>query len=326
MIHTFIRRFALPIAVALGIITLAAAPALAATTEFIAGNNSNNWSGYAATGGSYTAAGATWTIPTSTPASTSQSGDATWVGIGGMGTSDLIQTGTIALTQNGQTQYQAWYEILPAYSTQIPIAVNPGDSVTASVAKQGSTNVWNISFKDNTTNASYQTTVTYASSLGSADWIQEMATNTNGTYIPLDNFGTATFTNAWTIKNGQIDNLAQSGASPIQMTSALGQALATTASISTDGTGFSVSRTSTPVTSISTAPSQQAQTPFVTITNFPGATTTWVYQVIPATSSSTSTGTSATTLPQQQFHHMMRRSLGQTGVQATAWRAVLMIR
>ena len=325
MIQTFIHRFVFPIAVALGIITLSAAPAFAASTQFIAGNNSNNWSGYAATNGSYTAAGATWTIPTLSAASTSQSGDATWVGVGGMGTSDLIQAGTIALYQNGSTQYQAWYEVLPAYSTQMPVAVHPGDSVTASVAKQGSTNVWNISFKDNTTGAAYQTTVTYASSLGSADWIQEMPTSTQGSYIPLDNFGTATFTNAWTIKNGQIANLEQSGASPIQMTNTAGQTLATAAAITGDGTGFTVSRTSTPIASIATAPVQQVQSPFVTITNFPGTTTTtWIYQVIPTMTAQPAP--LATIGPSQQFQHSIARRAFGHGIQATAWKAVLMSR
>jgi hypothetical protein len=53
---------------------------------------SHNWSGYAATNGNYTAVSATWTVPSV------GSGDAgvgaSWVGIGGVNSRDLIQAGT----------------------------------------------------------------------------------------------------------------------------------------------------------------------------------------------------------------------------------------
>ena len=314
----------MPAAMALGIIALQAVPVLAATgPSFSAADNaSGNWSGYVATNGTYTGAGATWTIPTASPLSGTQSGDATWVGVGGMGTKDLIQTGTIAITQNGATTYQAWYEILPSFSTPIPVSVRPGDSVTASVALQSGTNQWVVSFRDNTTSASYQKTIVYNSTLASAEWIQEMATSTQGSYIPLDNFGTATFTNAWTIKNGQALNVAQSGAVATQMTNTAGQIIAQAASVSSDGTSFSVSRTGNSTT-IATAPAQQ-QTPFVTVTSFPTGTTTttWTYQIVP----SSAQAATVTQYPQQARRSLARRAFGQGGMQVVSWKALLMSR
>ena len=54
--------------------------------------------------------------------------DATWVGIGGVTSNDLIQAGTQAIIQKGQTSYEAWYELLPGYQTIIPLTINAGDS------------------------------------------------------------------------------------------------------------------------------------------------------------------------------------------------------
>ena len=317
MIQPFIRRILFPAALAFGILTLQGAPALAASApRFLAGTQtSGNWAGYVATAGTYTGAGATWTIPTATPAAAAQSGDATWVGIGGMGTSDLIQAGTIALTQNGSTVYQAWYELLPAFSTPIPVTVRPGDSVTASVALQSGTGQWLISFKNNATGAAYQTTVAYASTQASAEWIQEMATSTQGSYIPLDNFGTTTFTNAWTIKNGQALDVAQSGATPIQMTTAAGQLLAQTASVSADGTGFSVSRTAANAIA-TTIPGAQS---FVTVSTIP--TVTWTYSSTAPQATITAT---STPYPQRQFQRIFRRRMLQAGAPAISYGAILM--
>ena len=64
----------------------APAPATSADT-------SRNWSGYAATGGKFTSVTGTWTVPQSN-GSANFGSDATWVGIGGVNTRDLIQAGT----------------------------------------------------------------------------------------------------------------------------------------------------------------------------------------------------------------------------------------
>ncbi|HLZ32107.1 MAG TPA: G1 family glutamic endopeptidase [Chloroflexota bacterium] len=211
-------------------------------------NTSHNWSGYAATGHNYTSVTGTWTVPE--PTATGAPGvGATWVGIGGVNSRDLIQAGTQDVANgSGATQYQAWIEMLPQASQQVPLVVKPGDSVTVSIDKQATgSNMWQISFTNNTTGQAYQKSVRYASSQSSADWVEEAPSGRNG-ILPLDNFGSIAFSNASTTQAGNTLNLTQAGAQPISLIGANGQALAVPSAIGDDGASFSVARTETPVT------------------------------------------------------------------------------
>jgi len=127
-------------------------------------NTSRNWAGYAATNGQYTGVTATWTVPQPNAIGGGAVG-ATWVGIGGVTTRDLIQAGTQDATPAaGQAEFHAWIEMLPQPSQQVPLAVAPGDSVTVSVDEQApGTGTWQISIANNTSGQSFQTTVSYAS-------------------------------------------------------------------------------------------------------------------------------------------------------------------
>src|SRR5947209_9052545 len=203
---------------------------------------SHNWSGYAASGGSYTAVTGTWTVPQLAPTGAPGVG-ATWVGIGGVNSRDLIQAGTQDVSAgNGQSQYQAWIELLPAASQQVPLAVAPGDSVTVSITEQGAgTGVWQIAFKNNSTGQTYQTTVHYTSSQSSAEWIEEAPAGRGG-ILPLDSFGTIPVSGATAVANGQTVDLAQAGAQPITMLNSAGQPLAVPSAIGSNGSSFSVAR------------------------------------------------------------------------------------
>jgi hypothetical protein len=212
-------------------------------------SSSTNWSGYVAENDSnYSAVSGTWTIP-SIAETTSFVGDVTWVGIGGVSTSDLIQVGTQTMVENGQTSYQAWYEMLPQDSETIPVTVRPGDSVHVSLSEQGlGSNEWLISFVDNTTGQNYQTTVSYTSSLSSAEWIEEMPTISLGNFTArgfgLDNFGIISFTNCLATQNGNSYTIAQNGAQAVSMFNANNQILATPSALGSDGASFSVTRSS----------------------------------------------------------------------------------
>jgi Peptidase A4 family len=209
---------------------------------------SHNWSGYAATGGNtYTAVSGTWTVP-----QLAQNGapgvGATWVGIGGVNSPDLIQAGTQDVGSGGQAQYQAWIEMLPAASQQVPLVVAPGDSVSVSITEQGpGSGNWQIVLKNNTSGQRYQATVQYASSQSSAEWIEE-APASQGGIVPLDNFGSVAFTAATTTENGGAVDIAQAGAQPIAMLNAANQPLAVPSPIGSDGSSFSVARTSASAT------------------------------------------------------------------------------
>ena len=88
----------------------------------------------------------------------------------------------------------------------------------------------------------YNRTVQYQSSLSSAEWIEEAPSSGRGTMLPLDNFGSVTFSNASATRDGHTVNLVQSGAVPITMAGGRGRALVAPSAITEDGAGFTATR------------------------------------------------------------------------------------
>ncbi len=204
-------------------------------------SQSRNWSGYNATTGTFTSVSGTWKVPSVNTGSTGA--DATWIGIGGVKATDLIQAGTQAVVQSGQVAYSAWWETLPQSSQTVPLNINAGDTVSVTISQQTS-GKWQITMVDQTTGDSYSRSVTYKSSLSSAEWVEEAPAVGRGSLLPLDNFGTVAFSNATAIDNGKQLTLEQTGAKPVTMYGSSGQALAQPSVIGTDGSSFTVSRTS----------------------------------------------------------------------------------
>jgi hypothetical protein len=208
---------------------------------------SHNWSGYAATGGTYTSVTGTWTVPQFSPDGMFGM-DAAWVGIGGVRSRDLIQAGTQqTVSGSGSTQYEAWVEMLPRTSRPVPLRVHAGDSVTVSIAEQTS-DEWLISFMNNTTGQPYQTTQHYVSSHSSTDWVEEAPSGGRGNLLPLDNFGSIVFSNGTAVKDGQLVTIASANARAITMVGDVNQSLAVPSGLSDDGTSFTVARTDAPAT------------------------------------------------------------------------------
>ena len=203
-------------------------------------SSSSNWSGYAANGGTFTSVTGTWIVPT---VSASSSGaDATWVGIGGLTSNDLIQAGTQAMVDgSGTVEYSAWIEMLPASSRTIPLSVSSGDSVTITITQQ-SGNDWLIAMKNNTTNGTYNITVQYSSSNSSAEWVQEAPSIGRG-LVSLDQFGVVQFTGTSAVRDGKTMSAAALGAKAITMINGRGQAIAQPSTIGSDGLSFTVART-----------------------------------------------------------------------------------
>jgi peptidase A4-like protein len=204
---------------------------------------SQNWSGYSASGGTYTAVSGTWTVPQFAPSSAAGS-DAAWVGIGGVNSRDLIQAGTQqTVSGSGSTQYEAWVETLPQASHPVPLTVHPGDSVSVSITQQPQAqDQWLVAFKNNTSGQTFQVTEHYTSSMSSAEWIEEAPSATRGRQIPLDDFGTIDFSQGSTVRDGQTISIAASGAQAITMVSRGGQTMAKPSTLSSDGASFSVTR------------------------------------------------------------------------------------
>jgi hypothetical protein len=88
--------------------------------------------------------------------------------------------------------------------------------------------------------------VQYASTRSSVEWVEEAPSAGRGGVLPIDDFGTVSFTGATAVKNGKPATLSQLGARPITMIGPSGQALAVPSGIGGDGSSFSVSRTEAP--------------------------------------------------------------------------------
>jgi hypothetical protein len=203
---------------------------------------STNWSGYLAATSSYTSVSGTWNATSVSGNGSSTSADATWIGIGGVTSGDLIQVGTQNIVSaSGQVSSGAFYEMLPASSRTVPgMTVNGGDSISASVTEISS-GQWTITIRDNTNSESFSINVSYSSSLSSAEWIEEDPSYVNGRLIPFDNFNSASFNGSSTTSSGNVLNLSGSDAQPITMVNSVGQPIAVPSAIAGDGASFSIS-------------------------------------------------------------------------------------
>lgn len=207
-----------------------------------------NWAGYAVTpaGGGITAVTSTFTVPTAGLIPPGFA--ATWAGIGGYNTSDLIQAGVSenSLPDNpiSGAQYGAWYEILPAAETPISgctgntaCTVKPGDNVSVAIS-ESAPGQWLISIKDPSEGWTWSKTIAYASSHSSAEWIHEAPTLIAQTL--LANTGTTHFgpTSTYTA-NGVTQTIGQGNPTLINLSPGLINE-ATTSPLDSDGQSFNV--------------------------------------------------------------------------------------
>lgn len=220
-----------------GSATTQSSPAPATTT----GYTSSNWSGYMATTGNFTTISGSWIVPTITGPSGETSADSTWIGIGGVSSSDLIQVGTQdTVSANGQTSSSAFYELLPSSSTTIPsLTVAVGDHMSASLAEV-SGGEWVITITDETSDETFTTDTSYTSSNSSAEWIEEDPSYAFRRQIPLDYFGSVSFTGGTTTSNGTNLSIVGSNAEPVTMLNATGTPVSTPSVLS--GGSFSITR------------------------------------------------------------------------------------
>ncbi|MFI9362684.1 G1 family glutamic endopeptidase [Kitasatospora sp. NPDC053057] len=193
---------------------------------------SSNWSGYTATGGTFTSVSAGWVQP-SVSCTSSDAWSAFWVGLDGDGSKTVEQIGTEADCSSGSPVYSAWYEMYPAYPSNFSNPVQPGDHFTASVTTDGAGS-FKLTLSDTT--QGWSRTVDKSlknATLASAEVIAEAPSSIFGV-LPLADFGTVDFTGADV--NGQ--SLGASKASITDMAED-GVTRATTSELS-GGTDFSV--------------------------------------------------------------------------------------
>ncbi|TAL15029.1 hypothetical protein EPN95_00785 [Patescibacteria group bacterium] len=201
---------------------------------------STNWSGYLAATGSFSAISGAWMVPQPTGNGTATTADATWIGIGGVSSSDLIQVGTDnTVSSTGVVTTSAFYELLPSAARPIvTMIVQPGDSMQASLTDVGGQ--WTITITDLTNSQTFTRVVAYTSSLSSAEWVEEDPSNVDGTQIPFDTFGSVNFTGSLTTNNGTSVNLSSANASKITMVNQAGTAIAIPSAIGSDGGSFTI--------------------------------------------------------------------------------------
>jgi len=136
-----------------------------------------NWSGYEFEGGPFTAVIGNFHVPSLRP-SPGDTFTSEWVGIDGATNSSLIQAGVTeeydAATKSVLTG--AWWEILPAASTPIPMTVNPGDECMVTIY-QVSGATWSITLSDVTTGQSFSTEKSYSGPGATEEWIVEAPMN-----------------------------------------------------------------------------------------------------------------------------------------------------
>ena len=172
--------------------TAAAAPRLRGGISHQA--ESTNWSGYAATTGTYTSVSASWTEPTGTCSRGSQY-SSFWVGLDGYSSSSVEQTGSDVDCSGRTPRYYAWYEMYPNPSVSYSNTVRPGDRFSAAVTYTGS-NHFSLFIQDTTQGWSHTTAGTLAGAArSSAEVIVEAPCCTaGGGILPLADFGTVSIT------------------------------------------------------------------------------------------------------------------------------------
>ena len=214
---------------------------------------SNNWFGYnqgaLEQGGKlFNSITGDWTVPTATQHTAGQDeASSDWIGIGGgcidanctVGDSTLIQAGTEQDVSGGKASYSAWWELVPAPSITISgITVHPGDHMHASISEVvPNANLWNITLQDVTTGQSFSTTVPYASTHATAEWIEEtpLTIGTSGAGLAaLPNLTNVPFSNATT--NGA--NAYLKSSEEIQLVDSNGKVIGTPSAPNSTADGF----------------------------------------------------------------------------------------
>jgi hypothetical protein len=162
-----------------------------------------NWSGYADTStrtGAFTMVKGSWTTP-GVSCSKEDRLTSEWVGLDGFQASSgtVEQTGTLDWCYQGTATYFTWYEMFPAGTVEVGTSLKPGDKITASVTRSGTTYTLQIIDSTHTGNSFTKTKTCPATTCldNSAEWIAERPAFQIG-IAPLANYGT------WTVHGGKV--------------------------------------------------------------------------------------------------------------------------
>jgi hypothetical protein len=143
----------------------------------VTATGSFNWSGYADTATkaqTFTKVSGAWTTPSVTCSAEDQI-TSDWVGLDGFNSSTVEQLGTISWCFQGTPTYFTWYEMFPAGTVEVGTALKPGDKISASVTRIGTS--YALKLTDSTTSGN-NISVTKTCALAtckdtSAEWVSE---------------------------------------------------------------------------------------------------------------------------------------------------------
>jgi Peptidase A4 family len=199
------------------------------------------WAGYVVPRSTQvTSVSGSWTVPHLDCAVESGGSFDSWDGIGGVGYTQLLQTGVAAYCEGGVQTTYAWWELIQPIDTVVPFddfPVSPGDTVTASVYQADG--AWVTRLDDLTTGMSGWMITDQGYGVGTdtsggsfvsqgsedlsfaggytAEWIVEDS-GYDGLQAVLANFGTITFSDLetsfspFTLTPGEGEEVVQNGA------------------------------------------------------------------------------------------------------------------
>jgi hypothetical protein len=187
---------------------------------------SSNWSGYAATGGGFSAVSGSWTVPSVTCPAGTTTYSSQWIGIDGYASDTVEQDGTGARCLAGTPNYNTWYEMygdeavadgyeVPLSSSSYPVSA--GDAMTASVSLSGS--MWTLAIADTTRGWNYSIEVASpqpAPARSSAEWIVERP-EVGPSLSALSDFASASFSGASATDNTTSGSISAFSFQPLEM-------------------------------------------------------------------------------------------------------------
>jgi hypothetical protein len=202
-----------------------------------------DWAGYVAlTGAGVHSATGKWTVPAVTCTST-DSVVGFWVGIDGWASDSVEQVGTAAFCDNGTPSYYSFWQVVPLTGNNLMSGVQPGDQITASVKRTGTTHqLFTLKLTDTThpaANINAEQSCSPATCYDEdAEWIAEKPASTD--YPDLADFGN------WTLRAASVDGysgpgtIGSYGYDDVTMTDSGGTILAQPGTLNAKGDKFTV--------------------------------------------------------------------------------------
>jgi hypothetical protein len=208
-------------------------------------SRSFNWSGYADTASkaqTFTKVSASWTAP-SVSCNAEDQITSNWVGLDGFTSGTVEQLGTLGQCFQGSPVYITWYEMFPSPTglTVVGQTLKPGDKITASVTRTGTSYVLKLT---DATTAGNNISVTKTCALAtckdtSAEWISERPSFSIGV-VPQVKYNAFKITSGSVTANGKTTTIgAGPGVNSIKMIDATQTYNLNTVSALTGGNAFS---------------------------------------------------------------------------------------